>query len=132
MTAFLLFLTLHQATLYYQSAVCTNSSPCQLDVYRAVCPKASTCPSYGNGHGWSRLTSGAAMATPTPTGTTWIVRDSDPVLQDSTTYVYVATLAWIGSNRRSQPGPPWSGTTSSGATPNTPAAPTLGIGNSVN
>lgn len=131
---FFLFATTvpHQATLYYQSSACTDSSPCRLVVYRAVCSTSTTCPSYGNGHGWIQVTAGSASSAPTPTGTTWVVTDKDPTLQDATTYVYVATLAWQSNpNQASAPGPAWSGTTASGATSNVPATPTVGTGNSV-
>lgn len=122
----------HQATLYYQSTACTNSAPCQLLVYRTVCPTPTTCPNYGNGHGWIRLIAGDVSATPTLTGTTWIVVDKDPALQDNTTYAYTALLAWQSSpSQVSSSGPVWSGTTSSGGTTNVPQVPTVGSNNSV-
>ena len=124
----------HSATLYYQSTSCTSSNPCSIQVYRAVCPTPSTCPQYHPGaSNWTRLSSGQGIVTPTQTNTTWIITDNDPVLQDNTTYVYVATNSYQSTpTAYSGPSPSWSGTTSNGGTTNVPPGPTNGVGNSVN
>jgi len=120
----------HQATLYYQNTSCTNHSPCSLQIWRAVCPTPTTCPSYQAGSSlWTRVSYGAASATPTAKGTAWIIYDKDPTLQDNTTYAYCATNSFQNqSNIISACSPVWQGTTGGG---NTPPAPTLGTGNSV-
>jgi hypothetical protein len=81
---------------------------------------------------WTRVSFGTGSATPTPAGTQWILYDKDPVLQDSTTYVYVATNAfYTATNTLSAASPPWIGTTSD-CSGKTPPPPITGTGNSVN
>jgi hypothetical protein len=60
-----------------------------------------------------------------------VVLDQDPVLQDATTYVYVATTTFQSGGNVSAASPPWSGTTQAGGG-SVPAIPTVGTGNSVN
>jgi len=124
----------HQATLYYQNTACTSHNPCVLQVWRAVCPTATTCPNYQEGSSlWIRVSSGAGSATPTPTGTTWVFKDTDPILQDNTTYAYCATNSFYSStNNLSGCSVVWSGTTSGGSNAGVPQSPTVGTGNSVN
>ena len=123
----------HQATLHFQNPACTDSNPCSIQIWRAVCANQYTCPMYVQGSSqWTRLSHGSGSATPTPDGTTWVFVDSDPVLQDNTTYIYVATNSFhSSSNKLSDGSPAWVGTTSA-CIANTPEAPTLGTGNSVN
>jgi hypothetical protein len=59
-----------------------------------------------------------------------VVVDQDPVLQDSTTYVYVATNSYASGGPMSQASPAWSGTTSAGGA-QVPQVPSVGTGNSV-
>jgi hypothetical protein len=123
----------HKATLYYQSIDCTNHSPCQILVWRAVCPTPTTCPVYVPGSpSWSQVTTGGGSVSTSPSGTKWIVVDTDPSLQDNTTYAYVATVRFTtGPRTLSDPSPVWSGTTSGGTNAGTPPTPTNGVGNSV-
>jgi hypothetical protein len=123
----------HQATLYWQSSSCTSNNPCQLQVWRAVCATPATCPTYVAGAtAWTRVTTGSASASPKPNGTQWTVIDQDPVLQDATTYVYVATTSYVSAPTvYSDASPPWSGTTN-GPNASVPLAPSVGTGNVVN
>ena len=122
----------HQATLYYQNSSCTTATPCALQVYRAVCSSPTNCPGWGNGAGWTRVSFGAGSASPTATGTTWVLYDQDPALKSNTTYIYVATNSYQSSPATYSPrSPTWIGTTGAGGG-SAPATPTVGVGNTVN
>jgi hypothetical protein len=121
----------HQATLNYSNPTCTIAKPCAIQVYRAVCPQVTQCPTYpGQSSSFTQLAAGTGVATPTSTGTTWVITDTDTALQDATTYVYYATNSFQSSPAvYSQASAPWSGTT--GAAPVSPNAPTNGSGNTI-
>lgn len=123
----------HQATLYFQSSACTSHKPCALQVWRATCPTVSSCPSWSAGSNlWTRISSGTGSATPTQSGTKWVVYDSDPVLQDHTTYAYCATASYYESTETiSKCSTVWVGTTGPTPPSKTPLAPTTGAGNTV-
>ena len=124
----------HQATLYYQNPACTSSTPCALQVWRAVCSSVSKCPAFNpNSPTWQQLNSGSAKVTITASGTQWIVVDNDPSLQDNTTYAYCATNSFTSApSVVSNCGSGWKGTTGA-ANANVPPPPTLSAnGNSVN
>jgi hypothetical protein len=118
----------HQATLYWQSTSCTAANPCTLQVFRATCKSATSCPPWGNGHGWVRISPTVTATFTAAGGTAWVVSDKDTALQDGTTYEYAATNAWASGGSLSGPSPLWQGTTTASGTPPTP---TNGSGNSV-
>lgn len=121
----------HQATLNWSNATCTNTAYCNLQVYRATCTSASTCPTYVAGNSsWTALNMTTNLtANAGPSGTTWQYVDKDTALQDSTTYVWVATNTYQGATTASPASTNYSGTTNNGI----PPAPTVSSsGNSVN
>jgi hypothetical protein len=118
----------HQAVLYFQSTACTVSTPCLLQMFRASCSSPTTCPPWGNGHGWQRI-SPKITTNVSASGTQWVVVDS--LKQDGATYVYAATNIWMAGGSLSAPSPLWQGTTSLPSA-GIPPPPTLGTNNSVN
>lgn len=123
----------HQAILNYANASCTMTANCNIQIYRAVCSSPSSCPTYAAGNSaWTALNmsvSGNPAANVGVNGTSWMYTDKDPALQDSTTYVWVATNTYVGGTNPSPASANYSGTTNNG----TPPAPTLATsGNSVN
>ena len=113
-----------QVTLNYQNRSCTTTKPCLLQIFRARCKTPTVCP-----QNWVQIASGSAGATPTQTGTSWVVIDKDPALTPSTKYFYRATNSFQSApTTYSAYSPQWSGTTGAGV----PVAPTVGTGNNVN
>jgi hypothetical protein len=121
----------HLAVLNYSSASCTNTAQCSLQVYRATCTSATSCPTYTAGNSaWKTLDMTVGL-TPTISngGSSWVYRDGDTALQDSTTYAWVATCTYVGGSTASGASSNYVGTTNNG----TPPAPTTASsGNSVN
>lgn len=121
----------HQAILNWSNPSCTTTAQCSLQVYRATCTSATSCPAYTAGSSsWTALnmTSGL-VPTIGASGSTWNYTDKDPALQDSTTYAWVATNSYVGGSTASGASSNYVGTTNNG----TPPAPTLATsGNSVN
>jgi hypothetical protein len=121
----------HQAILNWSNASCTTNAQCSLQVYRATCTSATSCPTYSPGNSaWKTLDMTVGL---TPqigaNGSSWSYIDKDTALQDSTTYVWVATCTFVGGTSASAASANWSGTTNNG----TPPAPTVAsTGNSVN
>lgn len=106
----------HSATLNWSNASCRTASPCNLQVYRAQCSSTTSCPAYAAGSSsWKALNMSSGL-TPTVSaqGTSWQYQDHDAALTGSTTYVWVATSSYSGSNVASPASSPFVGTTGVG------------------
>jgi len=121
----------HQAVINWTNASCTTTAQCSIQVYRAQCGSATTCPAYTAGSSnWKALNMSAGL---TPVigmgGSTWAYTDTDTALQDSTVYAWIATNSYVGASTASSASANFVGTTNNG----TPPAPVLSSnGNSVN
>ena len=121
----------HQAVLNYSNASCTTNAQCSLQVYRATCTSATSCPAYTAGSSsWKALDMTTGLTPNIGTaGTSWQYQDKDTALQDSTTYAWVSTNTYVGGSTASAASSNYIGTTNNG----TPPAPTTAsTGNSVN
>lgn len=119
----------HSAILNWSNPSCTTTQQCTIQVYRAQCTSTTTCPTWPSGT-WAKLNMTAGLV-PTigSSGTSWNYTDSDPTLQDSTTYAWVATNTYVGGTNSSGASTSFVGSTNAGV----PPAPTLSSnGNSVN
>lgn len=121
----------HAATLNYQNASCVTAIPCNLQVWRATCKSTTSCPQPNQGS-WYTVSTASAVVNVTTTGTTWVVIDNSPALQDSTTYVYYATNSYVSApSVFSVKSGTWIGTTNAGSAA-VPSNPVNGTGNSIN
>jgi|SRR3974390_1251652 len=123
----------HQAVLNWSNPSCTTNAQCSLQVYRAQCTSITSCPVYSPGSGSFTTLVMTTNLVPTvgASGTSWVYTDStqNAAMQDSTTYVWVATNTYVNGSQPSGASTAYSGTTNNG----TPSAPTLSAnGNSVN
>ena len=121
----------HQAVLNWSNSSCTSNAQCSIQIYRAQCSSASSCPAYSPGSSsWTALSTASGLVPNIgATGSTWNYTDKDTALQDSTTYSWVATNTYVGATSSSAASANYVGTTNNG----TPPAPTLASsGNSVN
>jgi hypothetical protein len=95
----------HEADLTYSAISCTTAQPCApIQVYRAQCASATSCPAYAPGSTAFKALPAATVtgvyveySTVTATGTTYGVVDTDPALLDGTTYEWVATVAYAAT-----------------------------------
>lgn len=120
----------HEADLAYSDSSCTTAKPClPIQVYRAQCASATSCPSFAT-------SPNSFVALPTATksdgsytvsvvtnsgGSNWTVIDKDPAMLDGTTYEWVSTVSYPTS-APSGASNPFQGTTNSAAT-TPPGAP---------
>jgi len=121
----------HQAVLNWSNPVCTTNAQCSIQVYRATCTSATSCPAYSAGSSAWKALDMTANLVPTigSNGSSWNYIDKDTALQDSTTYAWVATNTYVGGTVASGASANYVGSTNNG----TPTAPTLSSnGNSVN
>jgi hypothetical protein len=90
----------HQATLNYSNPACNSTTAaCSLQVYRARCSTATSCPAYIPGNAaWKTLNMAGVTANVTAQGTSWRYQDLDTALANSTTYAWVATNAYAGGS----------------------------------
>lgn len=110
---------IHSATLNWSSTACRASSECTLQIYRAKCASATSCPAYTPGNtAWKALdmSTGFTMngVVIGAQGSSWQYMDSDAALTGSTTYVWVATNTYKGATTASPASTPWIGTTAAG------------------
>jgi hypothetical protein len=85
----------HEADLTYGDAACTTATPCNLQVYRALCSSATSCPSFvSSPTSFNALSTSICTATVGVATTTWQCVDTDSKLLDSTTYEWVALAAY--------------------------------------
>jgi hypothetical protein len=102
---------LHAAVINFVNPGCnTTTKPCNLQVYRTVCPSPSTCPTYPSGT-WAKLSMANAAATVGVQATSWRVSDTDPALAGSTTYSWIGVNGFQNGTSVSGPSAPYIATT---------------------
>jgi len=105
---------LHQATVNWSSPSCRTASPCTLQVYRATCTSATSCPAYTPGSSaWTALSMNSSHLTATvgAQGTGWVYTDNDKALVGATTFEWIATSSYTGASSSSPASTAYIGTT---------------------
>ncbi|HEY2352007.1 MAG TPA: hypothetical protein VGH83_05820 [Candidatus Acidoferrum sp.] len=118
----------HQADLAYSNPACTTTNQCTLQIFRAQCDNATTCPNYIYSPQSFKTLSMAGLSTnATATGTSWTYSDTDTALQDNTSYSWVSTATFVNNPTMvSGPSSPFLGTIPALPSQVPPPAPTTG------
>lgn len=108
----------HTAVVNWSSSSCRTASPCTLQVYRATCTSASSCPAYTVGSSaWKVLNMSTGLSSSVGSQSTiWTYTDNDAALVGSTTYAWIATTSYSGAGTVSPASSAFIGTTGVGKT----------------